>query len=35
MTEPTRYRSDFGARQLALLGVAAIVLLVFVWTYIS
>jgi hypothetical protein len=34
MTEPTHYRSDFGARQLALL-VAATVLLVFVWTYIG
>ena len=28
------HHSDFGPAQLALFGVAAIVLLVFVWTYV-
>ena len=34
MTNPIDHRSDFGAGQLTLLGMATIVLLVFAWTYV-
>ena len=34
MTIQTDHRSSFGAGQLALLGVATIVLLVFAWTFV-
>lgn len=35
MAQPTDRRSDFGAGQLVLIGVATIVLLVFAWTYVG
>ena len=35
MAQSTNQRFDFGAGQLVLFGVAAIVLLVFAWTYVD
>jgi hypothetical protein len=34
MTMQTDHRSNFGAGQLALLGVAIVVLVVFAWTFV-
>jgi hypothetical protein len=35
MTKPADRRSEFGTAQLALLGVATVVLLVFAWTFVD